>query len=98
MRVTEIETGRAYVVSVVIPAGPRTPRFKTRRRATVTDIAGAQAVTVEVPEPVCVNADDFAPEQIPWAMVNGHLRYEQRPTPRVVRAADILEPAPEARQ
>jgi hypothetical protein len=58
----------------------------------VIAVDGASRVTVEVPEPVCVNAHEYPPEQIPWAMVNGHLRYEQRPTKRIVRAADILEP------
>ena len=91
MKTNEIEPGRTYVLAVVITAGPRTPRTKARQHATVIAVDGARAVTVEVPEPVCVNAHDYPPEQHAWAMINGHLRHEQRPTKRIVRAADILE-------
>ena len=95
MKANEIEPGRTYVLSVVITAGPRTARTKARTHATVIAVDGARAVTVEVPEPVCVNAADYPPEQHAWAMINGHLRNEQRPTKRVVRAADILAPVQE---
>jgi hypothetical protein len=95
MKATEIEPGRRYLLAVVITAGPRTPRVKAHQHATVIAVDGAQAVTVEVLEPVCVNADQFPPERHAWAMVNGKLRHELRPTKRTVRAADILEPAPE---
>jgi hypothetical protein len=89
---SEIEPGRRYLLSVVVTAGPRTPRVKARQRATVIAVDGAQRVTVEVLEPVCVNLDDYPPEQHAWAMVNGKLRHESRPAKRTVRAADILEP------
>jgi hypothetical protein len=92
MKANEIEPGRTYVLSVTITAGPRTPRTKVRQHATVVAVDGATRVTVEVPEPACVNAHDYPPEQHAWAMINGHLRYELRPTKRIVRAADILEP------
>ena len=95
MKHSEIEPGRRYLLSVVITAGPRTPRVKTRQHATVIAVDSAQRVTVEVLEPVCVNADEYPPEQHSWAMVNGKLRHELRPTKRTVWAADILEPAPE---
>jgi hypothetical protein len=89
---SEIEPGRTYLLATVIGAGPRTPRIKAHTRARVIAVDGAQRVTVEVPEPVCVNADEFPPEQIAWAMVNGKLRYEQRPAKRTVRAADVVAP------
>jgi hypothetical protein len=93
MKATDIEPGRAYILQVIIPPGPRTPRFKTRQTATVIAVDNARAVTVEVLEPVCVNLDEIPPDGIAAAMINGQLRYQLRPTKRIVKAADILAEA-----
>jgi hypothetical protein len=85
----DIETGRAYMLRVTIPG---TPKVTLRKRVSVVATADRQVV-VEHPAPVCVNRDDFPPEQHSRAMLDGKFRWEQRPTRRVVRAADIIAPA-----
>ena len=96
MKTADINPGARYLAQLTIPAGPRTPRMRTTRAVTVVAKPDARTVTVEAPEPVCVNLADFAPEDVTRAMLDGKLRYEQRPCRRDIRAADIIAPAPEA--
>ena len=90
MKASDITPGDRYLIAVVIPPGPRTPRMRATQAATVVAVERSR-VTVEVLEPVCVNLAEHA-EHPGWAMVDGLLRWEHQPVQRQVRAADILRP------
>jgi hypothetical protein len=90
VKVADIHQGDRVAVRVVVPAGRRTPRFNARLDATVVDVAGAHDITIEVLETVCVNLAEIRPDGVAHAMINGRLRYEQRPRQLVVSAADIV--------